>query len=145
MRRSPPREAKKRRLSAGGRFFAQDSDSDQNEDGYDVEGMGAENDVILLEIAAWKKFNPDNIEDFKDGDGLLDEYKLTYSVRHQFPLHYSLFKRLAARTCAMRPTLNPPSRFRARFPTPTPKQTHPSCPPWCASTRIRSLVTLRQR
>ena len=57
----------------------------------------------MLEVAAWKKCIPADFDTFKDGDGLLDEFKLLYSLRHQFPLHYRFTTRslnaCGRRTC----------------------------------------------
>ena len=101
-RRSPPRKAqKKKRRTSGGGFFDEDTDSDENSAAVtaEEEGGAPANDVVLKEAACWKKIPPEAIDTFKDKDGLVDEFKLLFSLREQFPIHFALFKRLAAHLC----------------------------------------------
>ena len=47
-------------------------------------------------MANWNKITVKFIAEFKDEDGLINEFKLLYALRNRFPIHFSLFKRLAA-------------------------------------------------
>ena len=98
MRRSPPRQAKTKKRRTSGDFFKAD-DSEAEEPADAEEERVSQNDVVLLEVAAWKKCIPADFDTFKDDDGLLYEFKLLYSLRHQFPLHYALFKRVSSHMC----------------------------------------------
>ena len=98
VRRSPPRQSKKKRRTSGGGFFDPDSESDHDADdaAADGEEEDAESDVVLVEVAKWKTLSSETIKPFMDRDGLLDEFKLLFSLRDQFPIHFTLFKRLAS-------------------------------------------------
>ena len=90
---SPRLRAKKQRTSTG--FF--DAISDDNDDGDDddtTHGIGS--DPVLLEVSKWSALDPSLLEVYKDSDNLLDEFKMVFALRKQFPLHFTLFKQLAA-------------------------------------------------
>ena len=47
------------------------------------------------EIQRWKYITPEEINEFRCSDGLLNEFKMFYHLRHRFPLHYLVFKQIA--------------------------------------------------
>jgi hypothetical protein len=50
----------------------------------------------IHEISRWALITEETISKFRDEDMIVDEFALVFSLREQFPLHFSLFKRLAA-------------------------------------------------
>ena len=52
-------------------------------------------DVIIDEIKRWGFVTPDELKEFRCSDGLLNEFKMMWRLRHRFPLHYVVFKQLA--------------------------------------------------
>ena len=90
-RASPPRKAKKKARTSNG-FF----DNCIGDDDPDPIEVGAGSDTVALEIAKWKVLPAETVGKYKDVNGLVDEFALLFSLREQFPLHFLLFKRLAA-------------------------------------------------
>jgi hypothetical protein len=89
-RTSPRLKAKKRaRTSAG---FFDGCASDDNE----LAQEAVEDDKVTLEIALWKGIDTADVKAFMDVDGLVDEFAFIFSVREKVPIHFALFKRLAA-------------------------------------------------
>ena len=52
-------------------------------------------DRVTDEIQRWKYITPEEINEFRCSDGLLNEFKMFYHLRHRFPLHYMVFKQTA--------------------------------------------------
>ena len=52
-------------------------------------------DVVIDEIKRWGFVTPDELKEFRCSDGLLNEFKMMWRLRHRFPLHYVVFKQLA--------------------------------------------------
>ena len=40
---------------------------------------------------------PEDINEFQCPDGLLNEFKMFWHLRHRFPLHFLVFKQIACR------------------------------------------------
>ena len=40
---------------------------------------------------------PEEINEFRCPDGLLNEFKMFWHLRHRFPLHFLVFKQIACR------------------------------------------------
>ena len=49
------------------------------------------------EIQRWKYITPEEINEFRCPDGLLNEFKMFWHLRHRFPLHFLVFKQIACR------------------------------------------------
>ena len=39
------------------------------------------------------------IDEFKDNDGIINEFALLYKLRNAFPLHYIVFKQVSSHLC----------------------------------------------
>eukprot|EP00966_Prymnesium_polylepis_P334755 7390128-Prymnesium_polylepis.1 len=77
VRASPPRKVKKRRTSTG---FFDCCDSDEEQEEPAAEDVGAGSDKVTLEKAAWEAIEGSVINEFRDEDGLIDEFALVFSV-----------------------------------------------------------------
>ena len=64
--------------------------------GSDEEETPIETDPVALEVSKWSKLSNDATASFMDKDGILNEFDFVFSVRNVFPLHFCLFKQLAA-------------------------------------------------
>lgn len=94
-RSSPPRAAKKARLTpSGGQLFrGLDSPSD------DVQSPTTEpetTDPVVDEMHRWQRLDIAAHKDCISGTGLLNEFKLLWKVRKEFPLHFIVFKQTAS-------------------------------------------------
>ena len=49
------------------------------------------------EAARWASLDKANIRQFKDDEGIINEFALLYHVQAQFPLHYIVFKQTGDR------------------------------------------------
>ena len=47
---------------------------------------------MAVEVVAWKNISADRIKQLTDESGLINEFKLAYSVREEMPLHDALAK-----------------------------------------------------
>ena len=90
--RSSPRKAQKT-SSSGGLFrgasmvdWMESPDSPSPEGGFDP---------VMEEIDRWNHLSSDVWASFIDGDGLLNEFEMMWSLRERFPLHLVVFKRTA--------------------------------------------------
>ena len=54
---------------------------------------------MLEEIERWERLSADEIDKFRDEDGLLNEFKLVWQLRDRFPLHLIVFKQTACHLC----------------------------------------------
>ena len=90
VQRTPAPSKSKKRTSGG--FFDNCDDSDDLEAPLD----DSTDDPVLIEIAHWSLISVETIKQFTDQDQLLNEFALVFFLREQFPIHYLLFKRLAA-------------------------------------------------
>ena len=45
----------------------------------------------------WKYVTPEEIKEYRCPDGLLNEFKMFWHLRHRFPLHFLVFKQIACR------------------------------------------------
>ena len=52
-------------------------------------------DPVQLEVQRWAALPQEKIQSCDMGDGLINEFDLIYSVRKDFPLHYTLFRMVA--------------------------------------------------
>ena len=90
---STPKAKKKKARTSGGFFDNCDSSDEEAAQQNDI---GAGSDSVVLEIDIWKAIGAETIDKFKDEDGLVDEFALAFSLREQVPVHFALFKQLAA-------------------------------------------------
>ena len=51
------------------------------------------------EIERWERLSADEIDKFRDEDGLLNEFALVWQLRDRFPLHLIVFKQTACHLC----------------------------------------------
>lgn len=56
----------------------------------------AEGDQVRAEVRAWEAIAQERIDVFRGSDGLVNEFKLVYSVREELPLHHLLFKQVSS-------------------------------------------------
>ena len=55
---------------------------------------------MLEEIERWERLSADEIDKFRDEDGLLNQrFKLVWQLRDRFPLHLIVFKQTACHLC----------------------------------------------
>ena len=52
-------------------------------------------DAVADEITRWKYIAPAELAEFRCADGLLNEFKMMWKLRHRFPLHFIVFKQMA--------------------------------------------------
>ena len=52
-------------------------------------------DAVADEITRWKYIAPAELAEFRCTDGLLNEFKMMWKLRHRFPLHFIAFKQMA--------------------------------------------------
>ena len=53
-------------------------------------------DTVTAEAARWAELDKKTIGEFRDGEGIVNEFALMYHVRNSFPLHYIVFKQTAS-------------------------------------------------
>ena len=53
----------------------------------------------MEEIERWERLSADEIDKFRDEDGLLNEFALAWQLRDRFPLHLIVFKQTACHLC----------------------------------------------
>ena len=53
-------------------------------------------DAAGAEVESFKFLAPQEVAQFLRPDGLLDEFKMMYTFRNRFPLHYVVFKQTAS-------------------------------------------------
>ena len=53
-------------------------------------------DTVTDEVERWSKLDKAKIREFRDDDGIVNEFALMYNVRSVFPLHYIVFKQTAS-------------------------------------------------
>ena len=51
---------------------------------------------MTAEAARWAELDKKTIGEFRDGEGIVNEFALMYHVRNSFPLHYIVFKQTAS-------------------------------------------------
>ena len=51
---------------------------------------------VTDEAARWASLDKATIRQFKDDEGIINEFALLYHVQAQFPLHYIVFKQTAS-------------------------------------------------
>ena len=49
-------------------------------------------DPVAVEIQRWSYLAPEELQQFYTTDGLLNEFKMLWHLRHRFPLHMVVFK-----------------------------------------------------
>ena len=49
------------------------------------------------EAERWKTLDKATVREFRDAEGLVNEFALIYKLRQTFPLHYIVFKQVASR------------------------------------------------
>ena len=54
---------------------------------------------MLEEIERCERLSADEIDKFRDEDGLLNEFALAWQLRDRFPLHLIVFKQTACHLC----------------------------------------------
>ena len=60
--------------------------ADLNDDNDDrAAAETAETDRVAVEVVAWKNISADRIKQLTDESGLINEFKLVYSVREEMP------------------------------------------------------------
>ena len=52
-------------------------------------------DAVTDEMERWKYVAPEEIKEYRCPDGLLNEFKMFWHLRHRFPLHFLVFKQIA--------------------------------------------------
>ena len=57
--------------------------------------QAAELDAVTDEITRWKYIAPAELAEYRCADGLLNEFKMMWKLRHRFPLHFIVFKQMA--------------------------------------------------
>ena len=66
-------------------------DSDDDADADEVIG-----DPVYREAKLWAELSQDAVNLYKQEDGMLDEFKMAYAFRSDYPLHYIVFKQTAS-------------------------------------------------
>ena len=86
----PPTRIKKSAGSSDLKFF-NDSDDDPDDpvDAFD-------DDPVAGEARRWEELGSDVVKRYKESDGILNEFKLVFALRKEFPLHYMVFKQTAS-------------------------------------------------
>jgi hypothetical protein len=88
--RSSPR--KQQKTSAASSSLVR-NESDDEDDGPTTT---AHNDVVTDEAERWEQLDKKIIREFRDDEGIVNEFALLYHVRSAFPLHYAVFKQTAS-------------------------------------------------
>ena len=68
--------------------------SDEEDD--ESPSPGADFDAVTDEVTRWTNLDKGTIRDFKDKEGILNEFALMYKVRNSFPLHFTVFKQVSS-------------------------------------------------
>ena len=59
--------------------------------------MQVENyDTVTEEAKRWAAIDLQTIREFRDDDGIVNEFALVYHLRKSFPLHYTVFRQTAS-------------------------------------------------
>ena len=53
-------------------------------------------DPVAVEMQRWQYLAPEELQQFYTTDGLLNEFKIMWHLRHRFPLHEIIFKMTAS-------------------------------------------------
>ena len=53
-------------------------------------------DPVAVEIQRWKYLAPEELQQYYTANGLLNEFKMMWHLRHRFPLHTIVFKMMAS-------------------------------------------------
>jgi hypothetical protein len=88
--RSSPR--KEQKTSAAPSLVRNQSDDEDEGTGTPADSNA---DLVTDEAAWWAKLDKSTIREFRDEDGIVNEFALIYHVR-SFPLHYIVFKQTAS-------------------------------------------------
>lgn len=89
-RLSPPKKKQKSKASSS---LVRNLSSDDEEPAATADG---ESDAVVEEAERWKNLDKATIREFRDAEGLVNEFALVYKVRHMFPMHYVLFKQVSS-------------------------------------------------
>jgi hypothetical protein len=90
-RSSPPRKKQKASTSASTSLVRNDSEDEEDKE-EEVRLLESDYDTVTDEAARWANLDKQLIKEFRDDDGIVNEFALIYKVRNQFPLHYIVFK-----------------------------------------------------
>ena len=66
----------------------------------------------------WKYVAPEEIKEYRCPDGLLNEFKMFWHLRHRFPLHFLVFKQIA---CHLPHEANVEQYFCLLYTSPSPR------------------------
>ena len=94
-RLSPCKKKQKSEASSSSLVRNLSSDEDEPMQVESVEGDG-ETDGVLDEVERWKNLDKVTIREFRDTEGLLNEFALLHKLRHTFPLHVIVFKQVSS-------------------------------------------------
>ena len=95
MRSSPPRKVQKSSSGAGTSSLVRNL-SDDEEDALAMANDDTDTDTVTAEAARWAELDKKTIGEFRDDEGIVNEFALMYHVRNSFPLHYIVFKQTAS-------------------------------------------------
>lgn len=88
---SPPRPKKKSRTAY--LFGGLGNEPGTPDNTAPAEEVGAGSDALMLEVSRWATLPSVKIEPFRiASSGMLDEFKLIFSLRNEFPLHFFVFR-----------------------------------------------------
>ena len=68
------------------------NESDDEDNGPTTTAHG---DVVTDEAERWEQLDKKTIREFRDDEGIVNEFALLYHVRSAFPLHFAVFKQTA--------------------------------------------------
>lgn len=98
-RRVSPNRSAKRKYNKVMLFDGLDEPLDADPPGAAETGAGS--DSVIQEAKRWENLSRDRVQPFIDSkSGMLDEFKLLFSLRAEFPLHFHVFRRTAVHISA---------------------------------------------
>ena len=90
LRSSPPRKVQK---TSGSSSLVRNLSDDED----DTPAVApADFDTVTEEAARWANLDKKTIREYRDDDGIVNEFALIYHLRHIFPLHFIVLKQTAS-------------------------------------------------
>ena len=93
LRSSPPRKVAKT-PGAGSSSLVRNVSDDESDDQPAV--LATEYDTVTDEASRWAALDARTIREFRDDEGIVNEFALVYHLRQSFPLHFIVFKQTAS-------------------------------------------------